>query len=491
MNRYGRKVVVGLMAGGILLAGAGQGDLTGKDGMTGQNGQTSRIWLTRSGLGLEAEAADISSEEGNPDGDTAVAEEGEGDLSQVSSSDGDLSAGKLFEDQNTNIQSRDGIETDEGKTDKKKGKKEASKKMIAGFSQTGMIQSVSYDWGQKPSLDRLRAQFPAQVKVFFVGETKATSLPVTWEAYQEDYARSQSTYYIFTPHFDSKYLVRGMSVTDDAPYIEVRQNPGVAVEMIASAPPTVNEKKIFEYCTEDLGLSKAAACGILANMYCESGFRTNALGDGNTSVGICQWHNGRWTSLRAYTEDWQTLEGQLDYMAWELGHGYTVTDRYLKEVSNDAQGAYDAAYFWCMHYEMPDSAHTRGITRGYLARNIYWPRYGEDEEEDEKDSGKCNRSFAGTYRFEGEGHLNIRADHSEDSDLVGQIPEGRKVQVTRANGEWAHVIYRGQKGLCKMEYLTALQLDQDETETETETDQAERDRTVEGKADQDKAAGLK
>lgn len=379
----------------------------------------------------------------------------------ISGEDVYIDSGDLFEDQNTNVQSRNGISAG----GENGGKDGSSRKMIAGFVRTGLIKSITYNAGSKPSLSALLAQFPSSVQVYFLGEKKPTTLKASWKCVGENYESSQDGYFLFQPSFDgSKYLVRGMSITADAPYIEVRKNPEVAVEMIESAPPTVNEKKIFEYCTEEMGLSKAAACGILANMYCESGFRTNALGDGNTSVGLCQWHNGRWTSLRSYTKDWQTLEGQLDYMTYELGHGYLTTLSYLKNVTDDAQGAYDAANFWCLHYEMPDSARTRGITRGYLAKNIYWPRYGEGGEKDEEG---CNDSFAGEYIFEGEGSLNIRSGHSEDSEVIGSVPSGEKVEVTRANGEWAHVIYKGKDGLCKMEYLTVVELTGAETE-ETE-----------------------
>ena len=60
-----------------------------------------------------------------------------------------------------------------------------------------------------------------------------------------------------------------------------------------------NKSKIYNYLSEQ-GFSDAAICGILANIEHESGFRTDALGDGGTSYGICQWHNGRWNNLKNY-----------------------------------------------------------------------------------------------------------------------------------------------------------------------------------------------
>lgn len=366
----------------------------------------------------------------------------------------------LIEDQNTNVQSRNGISAS-GK------KKKSSRKMIVGFAETGLIRTITYDEDRKPSIESLKKQFPDTVKVYFAGEKKAKPLEVSWECVGEDYSASKDSVFLFRPTFDSdKYVVRGMSEKTDAPYLEVKQNPSVAVEMIESAPPTVNEKKVFDFCIKELKMNKAAACGVLANMYCESGFRTNALGDGHTSVGLCQWHNGRWTNLKSYTEDWQKIEGQLDFMKYELEHGYKSNLDYLRNVTDDAQGAYDAAAYWCLHYEMPDHAGTRSVTRGYLAKNIYWPRYEEDGQTDEEG---CNDSFAGEYIFAGEGSLNIRADHSEDSEVIGSVPAGAKVEVTKANGEWAHILYEGTTGLCSMEYLTAVEGPEEETETETET----------------------
>ena len=112
-----------------------------------------------------------------------------------------------------------------------------------------------------------------------------------------------------------------------------------------------------------------------------------------------------------------------------------------------------------MHFEMPDSAHTRGITRGYLAKNVYWQRYGAEDEPDEEG---CNDSFEGEYVFDGEGNLNIRAGHSEESDVIGSIKAGGKVEVTKGNGEWAHVLYEGKTGLVKMEYLTAVDTEEED-----------------------------
>ncbi len=333
------------------------------------------------------------------------------------------------------------------------GTDDGTKKLIVGFQKVGLIQSISFAETNKPSLSELMAQFPSAVDVYFVGESTPTTIPVTWESVEGDFSTSGQNYFLFTPLVDSSlYSVRGMDEMAEAPYIEVKKDIMASVEMIASAPPTVNEKAILKFCMEELSLNKAAACGILGNLYCESGFRTNAIGDGNTSCGICQWHNGRWTNLRNYTSDWQTLEGQLSYMKYELLTGYYGVLSYLQSVPDTAQGAYDAGYYWCLYYEMPDAVHSRGITRGCLARNIYWPRYAQ-----ELSDCSCNDSFAGIYRCTSEDGLIIRDGHSTDGDSIGFIPSGAEVEITRADGKWAHVTYEGTSGYCKMEYLILLE----------------------------------
>ena len=49
--------------------------------------------------------------------------------------------------------------------------------------------------------------------------------------------------------------------------------------------------------------------------------------------------------------------------------------------------------------------------------------------------------------------LNIRADHSTNSKILGSIPANAKFKVTKADGKWAHVEYNGISGCVSMEYI--------------------------------------
>lgn len=59
------------------------------------------------------------------------------------------------------------------------------------------------------------------------------------------------------------------------------------------------ERSVFEFLTTELGLNSAAACGVLANIEAESNFILTSYGDGGTSYGLCQWHDGVLMPCRA------------------------------------------------------------------------------------------------------------------------------------------------------------------------------------------------
>lgn len=137
-----------------------------------------------------------------------------------------------------------------------------------------------------------------------------------------------------------------------------------------------NEAKIYEFLREELKLNKAAASGVLANVLCESGFSTLAVGDGGSSFGICQWHAGRFSNLISWCNacgyDYHMLEGQLAYLKAELESGYTGVYQYLQNVPDTERGAYQAGYYWCMYFEMPGDTVRRSVERGSIAMNNYF-----------------------------------------------------------------------------------------------------------------------
>lgn len=185
-----------------------------------------------------------------------------------------------------------------------------------------------------------------------------------------------------------------------------------------AAPATGNEGIIYKFLTSTLGLNRAAACGVLANLQAESGMQsakcetlclnrlkehgktytsatyTAAVDSGKISraeflnplpgkqygYGLVQWTSpGRKAGLYDLAKKKGVSIGdmnmQLEYLAAELSKNYASVLKYIKAVPNTAQGAYDAAYKWCEKYEIPANTAATSAARGKIARDTFWPKY--------------------------------------------------------------------------------------------------------------------
>ncbi len=142
--------------------------------------------------------------------------------------------------------------------------------------------------------------------------------------------------------------------------------------------------EIFSYLTDEMNLNSAAACGVMANIDEESDFNPRLViidTNGLLSGGLCQWNGGRFSRLRSHCSQkgvsYLSVEGQLSYLEKELSsktYGYIYD--YLKNVPDTAQGAYDAAYYWCYYFEIPANRYSKAISRGNAAKSKYWKTYG-------------------------------------------------------------------------------------------------------------------
>ena len=181
----------------------------------------------------------------------------------------------------------------------------------------------------------------------------------------------------------SEYLVQtatAYKTGDTAASNEILKNDGGVLTTTAGKVNTgnANQDTIYNFLASK-GYNTAAITGILANIQHESSFNPHALGDNGTSYGICQWHNSRWERLKSYCSqnglDSTTLNGQLNYLVWELENNYTSVNNKIKSVPNTQQGAYDAAYEWTVHFEIPANKEQSGQNRGNTAVSKYWPTY--------------------------------------------------------------------------------------------------------------------
>lgn len=147
-----------------------------------------------------------------------------------------------------------------------------------------------------------------------------------------------------------------------------------------------DESAIFYFLTEHMGMPASSACGVIANIEHESNFNPNALGDGGTSYGICQWHNpSRWDQQIAFCNDngydWETMDGQLYYLEYEItqgGEAYTGIYSVLMSQADNSLGAYQAGYEWCVRFERPEDAESKAVNRGYSAQNNWYPKYANN-----------------------------------------------------------------------------------------------------------------
>ncbi|MCR5600604.1 MAG: peptidoglycan DD-metalloendopeptidase family protein [Ruminococcus sp.] len=107
------------------------------------------------------------------------------------------------------------------------------------------------------------------------------------------------------------------------------------------------------------------------------------------------------------------------------------------------------------------------LVGGYPARTYYDPltyfTYSDNNGEnnngaqipnEKTPSCSCSDKYAGTYTTKNVvTYLNIRADHSTNSAVVGTIPANAVFTVTMGDGKWAHVEYNGVKGFASMDYM--------------------------------------
>lgn len=118
---------------------------------------------------------------------------------------------------------------------------------------------------------------------------------------------------------------------------------------------------IYNYLTGTYGYNKAAACGILANIRYESNFNPDI---GDYYYGLCQWGGSRQTNLFSYCQnnglDATSIEGQLEYLDYEMTSSYPGVKNHLLSIENSASGAYSAAEYFCRNFEGAASSEGRG-----------------------------------------------------------------------------------------------------------------------------------
>ena len=102
-----------------------------------------------------------------------------------------------------------------------------------------------------------------------------------------------------------------------------------------------------------LGYSKSNASGIAGNLYTESKFDPQAIGDNGTSFGLAQWHKSRWDRLKNWCRERglniNSFEAQLQFIDWELNNTEKTAKRELLKQTTPR----DSAFAFAKYYERP------------------------------------------------------------------------------------------------------------------------------------------
>jgi len=222
-----------------------------------------------------------------------------------------------------------------------------------------------------------------------------------------------------------------------------------------SGPTPSNEQIIFDYITGTMKLNEAAACGILANIQAESNFNPNAGGpdtNGLTSYGICQWNGSRFTALQDYCTanglDYTTLDGQLAFLCNELQttEAWTGTLSYIQAATNDKEGAYNAGYYWCLHFERPAGGETSADKRGTAAAETFWPKYAPMPVAGEK------------WQVNSSNGVNLRSGAGLSNPVLTVVPDKTFLYVTAKQAAdsytWGKVVYNDVTGWVALDFAT-------------------------------------
>lgn len=181
------------------------------------------------------------------------------------------------------------------------------------------------------------------------------------------------------------------------------------------ADTAANTAAIYNYLTGTMGLNRAAACGVMININAESAMNpinlqnsynskfglsdteyTNAVDRGKGAYktkggtsknfktdsggyGLCQWtSSGRKTNLlnRAISSGTSigNISMQLAHLNAEL-QSYSNVYTTLKNVPNNAAGAYISAAEFCLSFEIPANTVSTAASRGRNCLSGYWKTY--------------------------------------------------------------------------------------------------------------------
>ena len=223
-----------------------------------------------------------------------------------------------------------------------------------------------------------------------------------------------------------------------------------AVTASAAESPSENEQEIYAFLTGNLGLNRAAACGILANSYYETGYRADLTV--GTFYGLFMYYAPLASALRSFCNengyDYTKVSGQMEFLKAMFegkikNFNYTELFADLKDVPNTASGAYNAASMFCLDFERPANAEYEANKRGTYASGTLFPKFrdvtpggGTTENSttpsigsEEEKPGFEEKAVSYTRIVKASTGLNVRSGPGAGYSRISGLANGTKVSV--------------------------------------------------------------
>jgi len=123
----------------------------------------------------------------------------------------------------------------------------------------------------------------------------------------------------------------------------------------------VNPQELYQYLTQEKGLSHNHAVGMIANIRAESNFNSSAIGDNGNSGGLFQHNTNRFEALKEFSGgDWKDWRKQVDYALTE-----SDTKKYVEQEFSTPE---DASYWFTTKWERPSNKEQKAKERQRFAK---------------------------------------------------------------------------------------------------------------------------
>ena len=249
---------------------------------------------------------------------------------------------------------------------------------------------------------------------------------------------------------------------------------------MAADKTSINQKEIYRFLTEDLGLNTAAACGIMGNIYYETGYRADiTVGD---YYGLFMYYPPLGEALRTWCDsqklDYRTVDGQMKFLR-AMFNGEVAYFNYISlyssllETENTANGAYNAGAMFCRQFEKPSDLSNQARLRAEHASGVLFQKYKSSlvETSSKTASHVENEVIAGSYMaMVSTDILNVRTGPGMSYRVFTALVRGQKVRVYETASaddvNWCRI----DGGWVASNYLTKVAGSDSENDSEGEDD---------------------